>query len=231
MKRNLQTWERGVSIGAGAALLWYAIRHERARATLAATGASLVARGVSGYCPVTAARTRDASDTRRALGGSRGIHVRERITIHRPLSELYAMWRAQSSLPGLMPHIERIDTLPEGRSHWVVRGPGRMRLEWDAEIINEIPNELIAWRSVAGADVVSAGSVHFQPGRRGGVDVLVNLQYAPPAGRAGEWVATLMGSNPSRQIREDLRRLKERLEGGRAPASPRAEAALNPTWA
>jgi uncharacterized membrane protein len=212
MTKNLRPWERGVSVAAGGALLWYAIRHERARAPVAAAGASLVARGVSGYCPVSAAVGRDVSDTRAALGGSRGIHVRESITIDRPVGELYALWRAQSSLPDLMPHIERIDTLPEGRSHWVVRGPGGVPLEWDAEIINDIPNELIAWRSVEDADVVSAGSVRFEPTSRGGVEVRVHLQYAPPAGKAGAWVATLMGANPSRHIREDLRRLKQRVE-------------------
>jgi uncharacterized membrane protein len=214
MTKNLRPWERGVSVAAGGALLWYAIRHERARATIAAAGASLVARGMSGYCPVSAVVGRDASDTRAALGGARGIHVRERITIDRPVGELYALWRAQSSLPGLMPHIERIDTLPEGRSHWVVRGPGGVPLEWDAEIINDIPNQLIAWRSVDEADVVSAGSVRFDPTSRGGVELRVHLQYAPPAGKAGAWVATLLGANPSRQIRQDLRRLKQRLEAG-----------------
>ena len=221
MKRNLQTWERGLSIGAGGALLWHAIRHQRARATLAAAGVSLVARGVSGYCPVSDAVGRDATDTREALGGSRGIHVRESITIARPVGELYALWRAQSSLPDLMPHIERIDTLPEGRSHWVVRGPGGVRLEWDAEIINDIPNELVAWKSIAGADVVSAGSVRFTPTRRGGVELRVHLQYAPPAGKTGAWVATLMGANPARQIREDLRRLKQQLEAGELPRARR----------
>jgi uncharacterized membrane protein len=221
MKSNLRTWERGLSIGAGAALLWHAVRHERARAALAATGASLVARGVSGYCPVSAAVGRDAFDTRQALGGGRGIHVRESVTIARPVGELYALWRAQSSLADLMPHIERIDTLPEGRSHWVVRGPGGVRLEWDAEIVNDIPNELIAWRSVEGADVVSAGSVRFEPTPRGGVEVRVHLQYAPPAGKAGAWVATLLGANPGRQIRDDLRRLKQQLEAGEQPGARR----------
>jgi uncharacterized membrane protein len=221
MKRNLQAWERGLSIGAGSALLWHAVRHERARGTVAAAGASLVARGVSGYCPVSAAVGREAFDTRDALGGARGIHVRESVTINRPVGELYALWRAQSSLPDLMPHIERIDTLPEGRSHWVVRGPGGVRLEWDAEIINDIPNELIAWKSIEGADVVSAGSVRFEPTARGGVEVRVHLQYAPPAGKAGAWVATLMGANPARQIREDLRRLKQQLEAGELPRARR----------
>ena len=62
--------------------------------------------------------------------------------------------------------------------------------------------------------MVSAGSVRFDPTSRGGVELRVHLQYAPPAGKAGAWVATLLGANPSRQIRQDLRRLKQRLEAG-----------------
>jgi uncharacterized membrane protein len=217
MAKNLATWERGMSIGAGGALLWFAARHEKGRAPAAAAGASLLVRGVSGYCPISAAMGRDAFDTRVALGGPRGIRVRESVTIVRPVEELYGLWRDLSKLPELLPHIERIDLLPEGRSHWVVRGPAGLRLEWDAETINDIPNELIAWRSVEGADVVSAGSVRFTPVRRGGVEVRVHLQYAPPAGKAGMWAATLLGANPARQIREDLRRLKQTLEAGGAP--------------
>jgi uncharacterized membrane protein len=221
MARNLATWERGMSIGVGGALLWFAARHEKGRAPAAAAGAGLVARGVSGYCPISAAIGRDASDTRSALGGSRGIRVRESVTIVRPVDELYALWRDLSRLPELLPHVERVDVLPDGRSHWVVRGPAGLRLEWDAEIINDIPNELVAWRSIDGADVVSAGSVRFTPARRGGVEVRVNLQYAPPAGKAGMWAATLLGANPARQIREDLRRLKQTLEAGGAPRAER----------
>jgi uncharacterized membrane protein len=217
MTKNLAAWERGVSIGAGGALLVFAARHEKGRASVAAAGAGLLARGITGYCPVSQALGRDASDTRTALGGSRGIRVRESVTIARPVEELYALWRDLAGLPDLMAHVERVDVEDDGRSHWVVRGPGGLRLAWDAEIINDVPNELIAWRSLEGADVVSAGSVSFTPAPRGGVEVRVHLQYAPPAGKVGGWVATLMGGNPASRIREDLRRLKQRLEAGEEP--------------
>jgi uncharacterized membrane protein len=73
---------------------------------------------------------------------------------------------------------------------------------------------LIAWRSLEGAEVASAGSVRFRPARRGGTEIIVRLQYDPPAGKLGSWVAALLGEEPSQQIREDLRRLKQRLDLG-----------------
>ena len=92
---------------------------------------------------------------------------------------------------------------------------GGRTVEWDAEIINEIPNELIGWRTVDGADVVSAGSVNFKPapGYRG-TEVRVRLQYAPPAGKVGARIASLFGHEPSQTIKEDVRRFKQLIEAG-----------------
>jgi uncharacterized membrane protein len=224
MTTNLAAWERGISVGTGAALLWLATRDSmrgtKGRTGLAATGAGLIARGVSGYCPVTAAL--QSSGTREALSGPKGIHVRESIMVARPVEAVYAAWRDLSNLPTFMDHVARVDLLEDGRTHWVVRGPSGSTLEWDAEIINDIPNELIAWRSVEGADVVSAGSVRFEPASRGRTEVRVHMQYAPPTGRLGAWVSTLLGADPARQVRDDLRRFKHGLENGSSATTLRA---------
>ena len=88
-------------------------------------------------------------------------------------------------------------------------------VEWDAEIYNEIKNELIAWRSLEDADVVNAGSVRFQAGPTGhGTFVRVTMNYNPPAGRVGAGLAELLGAEPSQLIKQDLRRLKQLAEAG-----------------
>jgi uncharacterized membrane protein len=111
-----------------------------------------------------------------------------------------------------------VTDLGDGRSHWVAKGPAGVNVEWDAEIINEVENKVIGWRSIPGSDVVTAGSVNFAPiGSGRGTQLSVNLQYTPPAGRAGAWLATLFGREPSQTIREDLRRVKHRLETGEVP--------------
>jgi uncharacterized membrane protein len=105
--------------------------------------------------------------------------------------------------------------LDQRNSHWAAKGIGGARIEWDAEIYNEIQNELIAWRSLENADVVNAGSVRFQKGPVGhGTYVRVSVNYNPPAGKLGATVAQLFGAEPTQLIKEDLRRLKQMMEAG-----------------
>jgi uncharacterized membrane protein len=220
--RNVGHLERWLSIASGAGLAIYGFgRRDRAGLTAAALGGALLWRGSTGWCPVYAALCVDTSgarqDTRRALGGRGGILVDERVTIDAPIDELYRFWRDFENLPRFMTHLESVFTRPDGRSHWVAKGPAGTTVAWDAEIINEVPNQVIGWRSLPGSDVVSAGSVNFDSAGPGHTQVAVRLQYDPPGGKLGAAFAKLFGEDPSRQIREDLDRLKRLLETARAP--------------
>jgi uncharacterized membrane protein len=217
---NVGSVERWMSTIGGAALVATAIRREDQRPLLAGAGLALLARGLSGYCPISATIGRNTArtDTREALSGSRGVLVETAVTIDRPVHEVYTFWRRLENLPRFMRHLESVTDQGGGRSHWVAHAPLGSRVEWDAEIINEEPDHLIAWRSCEDADVVSAGSVTFRPVPGGrGTEVRVRLQYEPPAGKAGSWLAWLTGEEPSVQIPEDLGRLKQLLETGEVP--------------
>jgi uncharacterized membrane protein len=174
-----------------------------------------------GYGAVVATRRR-SEDTRVALAGDGGLRVKDAIRLERPLEETFRYWRRLENLPTFMRHLRSVTQTDERRSHWVANGPAGMAVEWDAEIINEIDNKLIAWRSLPGSQVVTAGSVNFDAVRAGrSTQVTVNLQYQPPAGKAGAVLAALFGRAPSQTIREDLRLLKQRLEAGEiAVAAP-----------
>ena len=149
------------------------------------------------------------------LAGGRGFRVERTMTINRTPDELYRVWRSFEHLPELMPHLQSVNELDGGRSRWVARGPAGVTVEWDAELIADEPGRLIAWRSIEGADIDNAGSVRFDPGPDDrGAEVKVRLSYAPPAGRLGDVVATVFGRGADRQIREDLRRFKMRMEAG-----------------
>jgi uncharacterized membrane protein len=223
MQRNMSGIERAASMAAGGVLLVAATRRARGRALTAALGAGLTALGLSGYCPITfAARGRGRDDTREALGGRRGVHLKESIVVRAPRETVYEFWRSLANLPRFMTHLERVDVVSDTRSHWVTKGPGGTRLEWDAELINDRRPELIAWRSLEGAEVASAGSVRFSEATAGGTEITVRLQYDPPAGKLGAWVAAMLGENPARQIREDLRRLKQLFDRVASPSAPAA---------
>ena len=135
---------------------------------------------------------------------------------------MFRFWRRLENLPRFMRHLELVTDEGDGRSRWVAKGPAKSRIAWTAEIVNEIENRLIAWRSVPGSPVVTAGSVNFSTVRDArSTQVSVHLQYVPPAGRIGAVVAAMLGREPSQMIREDLRRFKQLLEAGEvARATP-----------
>jgi uncharacterized membrane protein len=143
-----------------------------------------------------------------------GIQVRKAITIERPADEVYRFWRNFENLPRFMQHLERVRVIDARRSRWTARAPAGTSVEWDAEIIEERPNELIVWRSLDGASVPNTGSVRFAPAPHGGTAVLVELRYQPPGGRLAAIVAKLFGEEPDIQVGSDLRRLKQVLELG-----------------
>jgi uncharacterized membrane protein len=219
---NVAEAERWASAIGGAALTALGIKQLKDRspagAALTAAGSALMYRGATGHCPVYAAAgitTADGEAMRGALAGSRGVHVEEVVTINAPADQLYRFWRNFEQLPRFMDHLVSVKQIDERRSHWVAKAPGRRTVEWDAEMINEIPGELIGWRTLEGSDVVSAGSVRFTPAFGGrGTEVHVRLQYDPPAGKIGATVAWLLGHEPSQVIREDLRRFKQLMETG-----------------
>jgi len=219
MTRNLSDWERVASVAAGTVLLVLATRQRPANRVATSAGASLVARGISGFCPVSAmlGRHADRSDTRAALGGDRGVHVFESITIHRPAPELFRFWRDFSNLPRFMEHLDDVRVISPTRSIWTAKAPVGMRVKWEADVINEIDGELIGWQSTDNADVATAGSVRFIPSDSGATEIVVHLQYEPPAGKLGSLVASMFGEEPSQQIRSDLRRLKMLLETSDVP--------------
>ena len=215
-KPNISATARLASTIAGATLA--IVGYQRSNRALGILGAGLLARGASGWCPVTAAldphAQNDTEITKRHLGGSRGVIVEDVITIHRPVSDVYSYWRNLENLPSFMEHLEDVRITDRFHSHWVARGPLGMHVEWDAEIINDIPPTLLSWKSVGQSDVISAGSVRFRPAGKRATEVRVKMQYDPPAGKLGATVAWLVGDDPQRQIAEDLRRFKQLLEGG-----------------
>jgi uncharacterized membrane protein len=209
--RQLEDW---TALSGGTLLLMYgASRRDRVGLYAALASAPLLYRGLTGEWPIANGKH---TDTRTALGGDRGLRVRESIRVEVPLEEVYRFWRRLENLPRFMTYLDSVtESADRLHSHWVARGPAGLSVAWDAEIINEVENEVLAWRSLPESDIVTAGSVNFDRVRNGrATQVTVNLQYAPPAGRGGAALAWLFGRAPSQTIREDMRRLKQLLEAG-----------------
>src|SRR3954451_9576874 len=218
--RNISDVEKWVSIAAGTGLALYGLsRLKRNGWLFAGLGGMLLRRGVTEHCDLYEAFGRNTAarpdDTRAALRGPRGVNVLESVTINRSLEELYRFWRNLENLPQFMRHLASVEKITDTISHWRAKGPAGMIVEWDAEVYNEVANKLIAWRSLEGADVVSAGSVNFDRAADGmATRVTVHLQYSPPMGKVGAALARVFGADAETEIREDLQRFKQMIETG-----------------
>ena len=240
---NVGQMERWLSMVAGGILAGYAFKRRNTSAgAVAIGGAALLYRGATGHCHVYQALGVNhagspgigviadrGSDTRRQLGGRRGIHVEESVTINKPIGEVFRFWRNFENLPRFMEHLDSVAVREEGISHWVATGPAGTRVEWDARIINEIDDKVIGWQSLDGSTVSTAGSVNFDETSHG-TRVRVHLQYNPPAGRLGAAVARLFGEEPGQTVREDLRRLKRLLETGEIPTTEGQSSGRRSEW-
>ncbi len=192
-------------------------RRPRVAATTAAV-ASIAALDV--YTAYRATRARRSG----RLGRAGTMNLQASITVRAPRSEVFLFWHLFDNLPSFMSHLESVREIGAGRSHWTARSPIGKPVEWDAEIVVEIPDELITWRSLEGADVANSGSVRFAdaPGGRG-TEVYVEMEFEVPGGKLGAAVARLFGEHPEQQVRDDLRRFKQVLETGevvRSEGSP-----------
>jgi uncharacterized membrane protein len=190
---------------------------------LGAVGAGLLARALTNL-PV-----------RRLAGtqaGRRGVDLQKTITIAAPVEEVFAFWSKYENFPHFLAHVREVRDLGNGRSHWVVAGPGGTPTEWNAVVTSYVPNQIIAWRTEPDSVVQHAGIVHFEPTEDGGTRIHMRLSYNPPAGAIGHGLAWLLGADPKHQLDEDMVRMKAFLETGRpardaaqpmsATAAPRA---------
>ena len=218
---NLNNVERAASLIGGATLLFVGLKRPSWGGLLMAiAGGALVHTGATGYCVAYSALGRTSNGTSDSDDDNvaRDVHVEKSILINRDTAELYSYWREFENLPAIMRHLESVTTIDDQKSHWVAIGPAGKKFEWDAEIYNEKPDEMIAWRSMPGANIVNAGSVHFEPAGFGrGTRVKVVLNYNIPGGKLTALFAKTFGTEPGQLIEDDLHRFKQLMETGEVP--------------
>ena len=192
--------------------------------TLAATMSVLGVTAVDLYTAKTLSRQSNGgngssqrrNDSARGLvESSGGIKVKKAVTVGRPVTEVYGFWRNFENLPRFMTHLESVRVFDDRRSHWAALGPAGIRLEWDAETVEDRTNELISWRSLPGGQVDTAGYVQFRPapGNRG-TEIVVEMRYDPPGGIIGASIAKLFGESGQEVVTRDLLAFKNVMEVG-----------------
>lgn len=155
---------------------------------------------------------------------SGAVRAHYNIIINRPPEDVYVQWRNFENLPTFMRHLVSVTEKGEGRSRWIAKAPAGATVQWDAELVQDIPGQIISWRSLPGSMIQNSGSVKFSeaPGGRG-CFVAVEIEYRPPVGVLGAGVACLFREEPNAQLKDDMRRFKQFVEVGevvRSDASP-----------
>ena len=202
--------ERFASAVGGTLLTLYGLsRRSVGGFALAGLGGALAYRGATGHFPLLGAGGAEAPAP---------VQVVEAMTVRVPRAEAYAFWRRLENLPRFMRHLRSVRDLGDGRSHWVAKGPGPLPdVEWLAELVEEREGEVLAWRSLPGADIVNAGHVRFTDAPGGGTEVHVRIAYHAPGGSAGAAVARRLDPVFGRLVEEDVRRFAHVLEAREIP--------------
>jgi uncharacterized membrane protein len=216
---NVGETERYGSIIGGAALVVAGLsRRSFPGLLLAALGGLFITRGVGGHCKLYDSMGVSTNTSGHRPSDHSGHRIEKSILIARPPEDLFRFWRNLENLPEFMENIESIRVLDDRRSHWTVKGPAGHSVEWDAEIVNEHPGEMISWQTLPGAEVQSAGTVRFNRTDDPNSTLLrVVLEFRPPGGQLGTMVSRILGRNPTAQLADDLNRLKQIIESHDIP--------------
>ena len=208
-------WSRVAGDALDLALLGSALRSDKAQKgrIVAATAAVLGVTALDVYVGTRLHRNADGPTTDGARDNA--VEIKTALTVGRSPEEVYRFWRDFDNLPRFMNHLEAVRITGERTSHWKAKAPVGMTVEWDAEIIEDRPNELIVWQSLENADIENSGSVRFAPapGNRG-TEIILEMRFHPPGGAIGARFARLFDEVPKMQMRNDLRRFKQVLETG-----------------
>ena len=172
-----------------------------------------------------------AADPAQGSRVRRDTHVVEQsVTVDRSPGDLYRQWRDLAQLPRFMKHLQAVEMVDARRSRWKAKAPLGRTVEWEAEIVDDVEGERLAWRSLPGSQVFNAGAVRFTPAPGGrGTEVQVSFQYAPPAGKLGALAGKLFGEEPQQQVAGDLRRFKQMMEAGEIPTIE-GQPTAKPPW-
>ncbi|MDG4824989.1 SRPBCC family protein [Asanoa sp. WMMD1127] len=216
-RKGAWTWSRVLGDAMDLTALGMAIAHrdgQRQRRLVGVTGMIL---GITVLDVLTAVQATRARETVVPPGTRKGgsMELTATTTIRQPVHVVYEFWRDLENLPTFMAHLERVRVTGDRTSRWSAAAPFGTDVAWDAEIIEDVAAEVVAWRSTGDADVPNTGAVRFVRAPDGvSTEVHVVLAYDIPGGAIGKAVARYFGEEPHQQLDDDLRRLKQVLETG-----------------
>lgn len=209
---NVGDIERVLSALAGGTLVTWGFRRKSLGGlALAATGAELIRRGISGHCMLYQWLGRGAVQTG-------PVEVKSAITIDKPAGELYRVWCDPDTLSRVMGHFADVRPAAEKRLHWTAHGPAGTEVEWESEVTGQRKDEWVCWRSTGDALLPNDGEVFFRDDPQAhGTEVRLLMRFDPPGGTLGRAAIKALGPTPRLLAHRALQRFKSFAETGGIP--------------
>lgn len=205
-------WKPATRLLAGAAGTLLSMYSMRQRGVLGA--AAMVSGGA------LLARSMVNEPIRKLLGAESDsglISVQKSMHVDAPVDAVFSFWDKVENFPLFMRNVHEVVDRRNGRSHWTVAGPAGTEVQWEAEVVDRVENEVLSWRTVDGSIVRHRGMIRFSEAPEGGTRVDLKMTYTPPGGALGHVVATIFGADPKHELDGDLARMKTLLETGKIP--------------
>jgi Polyketide cyclase / dehydrase and lipid transport len=132
--------------------------------------------------------------------------VEKTVQVDVPISVAYNQWTQFQEFPQFMGGVESVTQVSDRRMHWVAEIAG-MKREWDADILEQVPDQKVAWAATDGA--TNAGAVYFESLGPASCVVRLHLEYEPEGlvERIGDKLDIV-----ERQAEADLEKFKSFIE-------------------
>jgi uncharacterized membrane protein len=132
--------------------------------------------------------------------------VTESIIVEVPVSTAYNQWTQFQEFPRFMEGVESVTQIDDTHLHWVAEIGGK-RHGWDAEIVEQRPDQVVAWRALDGH--YNSGRVTFEPVDQTTTKVAVGMEHETEG--MVETLGAAIGAD-SRRVKGDLERFKHFIE-------------------
>jgi uncharacterized membrane protein len=222
-EQNVHPVERIVSTVLGGALLIRSLSRRSPGAGI--LGIALLYRGVSGHSylyQILGVNTANGNK-QEEKGAADGVPVIERsITVEKPADELYRYWRDPRELSKILGKFGEVTAVDGNRMHWRMNVPFRRNMEWDTQIVEDHPGQVLRWETVEGASMPNQGMVRFNPAPGDwGTETKLYFRFEPPGGMLVKKAVKRLNVVPRLLAERVLRRFKSLAETGEMPTLER----------
>ncbi|ALC18900.1 SRPBCC family protein [Streptomyces pristinaespiralis] len=133
--------------------------------------------------------------------------VKEAVEVEVPVRTAYNQWTMFEEFPRFMEGVEEIRQIDDRHNHWTTK-IGGVRREFDTEIVDQLPDERIAWRTISG-DTQQKGTVRFErvDDTHTRVELVMDFEPSGPAEKVADVTGTI-----DRRVKADMHRFKEYIE-------------------